>query len=235
MVVLISFLVIFGQFLHFAQQLEEEGDYFRAIYEYKRIYYESSDAEIKDHVASKIAYLSLKIGNLKDAYNYILKISDDDPYKNVKMGFVYLAMKDFDKARELWMDNDTLLAWSYLKEGRLKEFTRLFPDFKIEIKSPLLAGLMSSIIPGSGKIYSHREFDGILSLLINLSTGYSAYRAYKRSSKLETYVYGVLTLIFYAGDMYGSVEASKEWNRFRLDQLAQEFESRYNLWKYWQY
>lgn len=235
MINLLLSLAIFGQFLDFARQLEEEGDYYRAIYEYKRIYYETFEADVKDYVASKIAYLSLRIGNDKDAYNYVLKISDQDPYKNIKLGFVYLAMRDFDKARELWKGNDTLLAWSYLKEGKLKNFSNLFPDFKIEQKSSILAGLMSAVIPGSGKIYANREFDGILSLLINLSTGYSAYRAYKRDSKVETYVYSGLTFIFYAGDIYGSIEASKEWNRFKLDQLAKEFESRYNLWKYWQY
>jgi len=226
-------LLIFGQSIEFARHLEKEGDLFRAIYEYKRVYYESNDPALKDLAANKIAYLSIKIGSYNDALRYAERISDNDPLKKIKLGFPNLYLGNYETAEYFWKDNDTLLAWLYLKSGKLDRAQLLVSDISVSRKSPILGGFLSAIVPGTGKIYAGRAFDGLLSLLINVSTGYSAYRAYRYGRELEFYLYSGLFLIFYLGDIYGSYVAVNEYNRVSLEKAVKDFEVRFNIWKYW--
>jgi TM2 domain-containing membrane protein YozV len=226
-------LLIFGQSIEFAKHLEEEGDLFRAIYEYKRVYFETKDSTLRDSAATKIAYLSLKIGSFNDALLYAERISEKDPLKRIKLGFPNLYLGNYKIAENYWQDNDTLLTWLYLKSGQLDKAKLLFPNLSVNRKSPFLGGFLSVVVPGAGKIYAGRVFDGIVSLIVNASTGYSAYRAYRNGRGLEFYLYSSLFLIFYLGDVYGSYVAVNEYNSVSLEKTVKDFEVRFNVWKYW--
>jgi len=85
---------------------------------------------------------------------------------------------------------------------------------KISYKSPLLAGLFSSIIPGVGKIYTERTWDGLFSLV---SIGILTWRAYAgfhedRYNSTSFWFYGSLSLLLYAGNIYGSVKSAELYN-----------------------
>lgn len=224
--------LLLAQDINFAKQLESEGDYFRAIYEYKRIYYESDDYVLKDSVASKIAFLSLKIGDYNEALNYSKNISSEAD-RNIDMGYVCLLMGEYHMAEEFWKGNDTLLAWLYLRQGMPEKTKVCFPEVVFQRKSPFLSGAFSLLLPGAGKVYSGRAFDGVFSFLINSSTLYSAYRAFKSNRDLEFYLFTALGVVFYSGDIYGSVIAAKEQNEKELERLAREFELEHDVWKYW--
>jgi TM2 domain-containing membrane protein YozV len=229
-----NFFIIFllGQSIDFAKHLEEEEDYFRAIYEYKKVYYSCEDPALKDSVSERIAYLSLKLGDYNNALTYIKRLQNESG-KERKLGFVYLLMNDFKRAEELWKDNDTLMAWLYLRKGDVEKAKMHIPKIEFKRKSPFLAGFASAVVPGAGKFYSGRAFDGMLSFLINASTMYSAYRAYRSGRDVEFYLYSGLSVIFYAGDIYGSVIASQEYNEKELERISRGFETRYNVWKFW--
>lgn len=224
--------VFLAQSLEFASFLEEEGDYYRAIYEYKRVYYSDSSQQRKDFLASKIAYLSLKISDYNEALRYAARICADDA-RNIDLGIIYGLIGDYVKAESLLSINDTLLCWIYLRKGDIRKARQIFPEVGINTKSPLVSGLLSAILPGAGKVYSDRLFDGFSSFLINFSSGFSFYRAYIDGRKIETYIYGTLSLVFYAGNVYGSVIAARERNAFELGKAVKEFESKYNLWHFW--
>lgn len=224
--------VILAQSLEFASFLEEEGDYYRAIYEYKKVYYSDSAQYNRDFIASKIAYLSLKISDYDEALRYAAKISNDS-IRRINLGIIYGLSGDFSKAESLLSFNDTLLCWIYLRKGDVSKARDILPEIEVNLKSPFLSGLLSAIIPGFGKIYSGRIFDGFSSFLINFSSGFSFYRAYKDGRKIETYFYGALTVVFYTGNIYGSLIATQESNKFEIDRAVKAFESKYNLWGFW--
>ncbi|MGB9824854.1 MAG: hypothetical protein ACPLN0_01155 [Candidatus Hydrothermia bacterium] len=220
------------QNLNFARNLEQEGDYFRAVYEYKREYYSESDPYRKDSIASRISFLSVKIGDLQTAERYASKISDEEA-KSIDLAMVLVLQGRYEEAKFLLSGNDTLLAWLYLRQGKLGEVKKLFPDFSYNSKSPALAGLLSTIIPGLGKFYTGRAFDGFSSLVINGSTFYSFYRAFRQERKVESYIYGFLSVVFYAGNIYGSVVSARERNDFERERLVKIFETKYNIWRFW--
>ncbi len=83
-------------------------------------------------------------------------------------------------------------------------------------KSPFLAGALSTVVPGMGKIYTGRWKDGLFSLLLITTTGYQAYRiiSEKGIDRPGAWIFGGLALGFYTGNIYGSVKSAKVYNEF---------------------
>lgn len=86
--------------------------------------------------------------------------------------------------------------------------------FTLKYKSRFLAGSLSAIIPGMGKVYTGRWKDGIISLLFVAGTGYQAYRAFndKGFESVYGWIMGSLSLGFYLGNIYGSAKSARLYN-----------------------
>lgn len=100
-------------------------------------------------------------------------------------------------------DSATLLLANYAKEGQ-----------RLPRKSKFLAGLFSSLIPGSGKIYCNRSWDGFFSLLTIGITSWQAYDGFRKDGarSIKGWFFGSISAIFYLGNIYGSVVAAKIYN-----------------------
>lgn len=79
-------------------------------------------------------------------------------------------------------------------------------------KSPLLAGAMSSIIPGSGHVYAGHYGDGATSLLLNGLFIAGAVVAVRQENYAVAGVVGIIGLPFYVGNIYGAANAAQKWN-----------------------
>jgi TM2 domain-containing membrane protein YozV len=73
-------------------------------------------------------------------------------------------------------------------------------------KSPFIAGLMSAIIPGTGKMYSGKIGEGFASLLLVGIFSVSTIEQFRNGgfSNPQTYLIGIPALLFYSGNIYGS-------------------------------
>ena len=73
-------------------------------------------------------------------------------------------------------------------------------------KSPWVAGMMSVVIPGSGKIYAGKTGQGIITFIQNVALGVQAYEAYRRDGwkSPRFLIYGGLFSFFYVGNVWGS-------------------------------
>ena len=76
-------------------------------------------------------------------------------------------------------------------------------------KSPLLAGLMSVILPGSGRIYAGRVLDGIMGMWMMYLVGNSAYNAIKNERPISGPLFGIAAGFVYLGEIYGGWRAAK--------------------------
>ena len=92
-------------------------------------------------------------------------------------------------------------------------------------KSPLLAGLMSAILPGSGRIYAGRVLDGVMGMWMMYLVGNSAYNALKNERPIAGPLFGIAAGFVYLGEVYGGWRAAKyyrysekniEENSFRM-------------------
>ena len=82
-------------------------------------------------------------------------------------------------------------------------------------KSPLLAGFLSTVLPGSGRVYVGRPNDAMLTVFFLGVLGWAAYDGFSENgvSSRKGWTFGTLGGIFYLGNVYGSVVAAQTHNR----------------------
>lgn len=74
-------------------------------------------------------------------------------------------------------------------------------------KSAFLAGIMSGLIPGSGKIYAGKTGEGIASMIATTGFGLITWENYRKlgAQNLKTLFFGGIFLASYVSNIYGSV------------------------------
>ena len=107
-------------------------------------------------------------------------------------------------------------------EGNNKMSVSDFYDRKSNppYKSELTAVILSTIIPGAGKIYTKEYSDGIIAFLVTSLMGYISYTDFKADHKFRGWLFAGLTAFFYGGNIYGSAASAQIYNaqvNFRLD------------------
>jgi len=74
-------------------------------------------------------------------------------------------------------------------------------------KSPFLAGIMSAIVPGSGKIYAGKVGQGIATIMATTIMGIQTYESHRRdgANSPRFIIYASLLSSFYIANVWGSV------------------------------
>lgn len=115
-----------------------------------------------------------------------------------------LSIEDFDK-REAFLYDSLLCRAEHLHN-----------------KNPLLAGMLSTVVPGLGKVYAGRWRDGVMAAAVIAAMGYTAYEGFhmRGTRSVLGWMFGGLTLGFYAGDIYGSIKAARLYLPWRDHQIT---------------
>jgi tetratricopeptide (TPR) repeat protein len=81
-------------------------------------------------------------------------------------------------------------------------------------RSPVLAAIMSTVVPGAGKVYAGRARDGAYALLTIGLTAWQAYDGFHKDGVRSTkgWIYGTLCAGFHLGNIYGSTIAVRAFN-----------------------
>jgi hypothetical protein len=79
-------------------------------------------------------------------------------------------------------------------------------------KSETVAGILSTILPGSGKIYTEDYGDGITAFLLTGLFSYLAYTNFEHDHHTRAWIFTALGAGFYAGNVYGSVASAQIFN-----------------------
>jgi hypothetical protein len=79
-------------------------------------------------------------------------------------------------------------------------------------KSPLVAGMLSAVVPGSGKFYAGKKGAGLAAFLCNMAlAGFVAESYYRSGYKSPQFItFGSMFLCFYTGNILGSVYSVKQ-------------------------
>lgn len=98
-------------------------------------------------------------------------------------------------------------------------------------KSPLLAGILSAVVPGSGQAYAGKHRDGLVALLVNGLFIAGTAVAIDQENYATAAIVGGIGLPFYLGNVYGAANAANQWNlslhRDLRDRLAVTLDYRY--------
>jgi len=97
----------------------------------------------------------------------------------------------------------------------------------IHWKSPALAGTLSAVVPGSGYLYSDRPQTAAAAFTVCGLFGGATYSAAHAGQPGLAALLALLSLGWYSGGIYGSVQAAHRENTSRLSQFVQHFEIRW--------
>ncbi len=103
-----------------------------------------------------------------------------------------------------------------------------FYDFKKNplYKSETLAGILSAVVPGAGKMYTKNYADGITAFLFTGLLTYLAYTNFDHNHRVRAWIFTSLGAGFYAGNVYGSIASAQIFNakiNFEFDEGVKLF------------
>jgi hypothetical protein len=222
----------------FADFLFCEKDYLRAIDEYEKYLTINSD----DTVQFKIAYGYLQMSDYISAIKNFSEIKmsssfyESSKIQKLKTFFLMQDSSAFNDQANLLSQSNSEFAINALK---LKYSSLLFtdtlypkdkflepfdPNEKIKIssfydwkksppyKSEILAGILSSIVPGAGKIYTQNYGDGITAFILTGLFGYLAYTNFEHDHDYRAWIFTGVGAFFYIGNIYGSIASAQIFN-----------------------
>lgn len=133
-------------------------------------------------------------------------------------GVNYLKRREWDKALHFV---ESLDSGAREDSGitQITEFARR--GQRLPRKSEFLAGLFSSVIPGSGKMYANRPKDGLFSVLMIGLTAWQAHDGFRKdgNQSLKGWLFGTASAVLYLGNIYGSVVAARMFNEQQEEKL----------------
>lgn len=99
-------------------------------------------------------------------------------------------------------------------------------------KNPALAGTLSTVIPGLGRVYTNDWKDGLVSLIFTAGMAFQSYRGFnaKGINSARGWAYGGIGLGFYLGNIYGSVKSAKNKKKKKINALQHEASSLFNVY-----
>jgi len=103
------------------------------------------------------------------------------------------------------MKNHSAIGGSYYQDGRMVDMLK--PENINNEKSPVIAGILS-IVPGLGRIYSKKYFDGLFGFLMTSIAYQSAIRSTNNNSIFAPLFFST-AIIVHGGEIYGSYRTAK--------------------------
>ena len=254
--------------LKIADAFMEQGEYYRAVTEYKKFLILFPDSVKADYAFFAIGMAHFKGEEYGTAARSFLAMREKYPESSYAIQAVYFEgisqwkMKNYDRARvalEILVDQHpdseyaprSLMAicLAALDESKaevsrqaLKRFLDRYPGHpgeenvreaaaqieryqELPEKSPVLAGVMSAILPGSGYIYAEHYGDGITAFLINGLFIAGTVTAIHQENYAVAGIVGGVGVPFYLGNIYGSANAAKKWNLAVRNEIVQKIHS----------
>jgi TM2 domain-containing membrane protein YozV len=201
-----------------SDQLNDSANYMRgwSLYSLKRLSSSSeylvkvspqSEFYLKSHFFASYNYSH--IGNIDEALRILSRIG----VTSAKM----ISLKNFETAGAYLLNGNKVMF-----ENSFKQINRDFYEIseasdnlqKIETdlkmhknKSPVIAGILSGIIPGSGKYYSGKRGEAIASFIATTGLGLITWESYRKSGlkSFRTIAFGSAFAFSYAANIYGAI------------------------------
>ncbi|HEX9251549.1 MAG TPA: hypothetical protein VF870_04870, partial [Ignavibacteriaceae bacterium] len=223
----------------FADYMFCDKDYLRAIDEYEKYLLLVDDDSVEFKIG--IAYSNIN-DQINACNRFILTKKSSPFYEQSKMEMlksIYLQNWDssFYSTAELIINSQSIYSSNayrlkntsiFLSQNELPEKEKFLIPFKNDekttlsgfyelkknppYKSEVLAGILSTLIPGSGKIYTKEYGDGITAFILTGLLGYLAYTNFEHDHQTRAWIFTAIGAGFYAGNIYGSVVSAQIFN-----------------------
>jgi tetratricopeptide (TPR) repeat protein len=257
------------QLLIFAEQLMREGEYFRAITEYRRFLFYYPDDPRRAMVHFSIGLAFYRGESYVEALQTFQEVTQH--YPNTAYGKQawlwqgeslirqgqYTSAEQIYKAITEQFPYDRLgqqaryqRAWALLYQRQWRnaatQFQQVAPDSdlyqsaqllaqealvgeRLPTKSPVLAGIFSGLLPGSGQLYNGRLGDALLAFFLNSLFIVGAIEAIHSDAPAIACVLSFFEAGWYAGNIYGAINGSHKYNRHTTEAFLGNLGNRFQL------
>lgn len=228
----------------FADSLYNEGDYSRAITEYKRMLFaqliDTTQAFYRIGMSYKASgryeecatyFKEAFTASLPESTEEKLSLQLADTYlRNLAYPLARLELEGIEKpeARRLYgvsylLEGDFMNAGVHLDDladpdGELRAIAWKGEGLRLLDEDKML--ICSALLPGSGQFLSGHPADGILSFLVTASSGFLVYESLRKRRYLDaSLVFGQLFWRFYTGNIRNTYKLANEENMKRKRML----------------
>jgi tetratricopeptide (TPR) repeat protein len=195
----------------------QAGDTERAISFFRKIVTEHPESRFA--ASYQIAYSHLLSGQYERSIQYINQILDETKNSDEQERLQILATYGYLHQRR-WRDAEHILQSLAPKDENLNLIasglrTSAREGMSLPRRNPILAGLFSAVLPGTGKVYCKQYGDGFYSLILVGVTGLLAWDGFRENGirSVRGWLFGGISGVFYAGNVYGSTIAARIYNR----------------------
>jgi tetratricopeptide (TPR) repeat protein len=207
-----------------AEALFSDGEYYRAVTEYKRLLSYFPGGPREPAAQERIAEALLLGGEPRQALDHIAARLERAPESERDRWRVLQAIGrlDLDKDRPYPLRRaDIAQALADLKTvspaypagADIAGFVRaLEAPPELPRKSPALAGTLSAVLPGAGSLYVGRPAEAALSFFVNALLIAGTVTAFQEHQGGLGVGLGVLALAFYGGNVYAAVSGAHKAN-----------------------
>lgn len=197
-----------------------------AIRSFKELVKESLNSKTKSAAYYQIGVSYFLMQQFRESINFLdtsLPHISDEHFRleaQQLIGLSHLMRKEWNSAEKMFealKETDVLdVRQKAIVYGEFANRGEMLPK-----RSPLLAGFLSTIVPGAGRLYTGRVGDAVTSIITVGITGWQAYDGFSRDglSSVKGWTLGTLCGIFYAGNIYGSVISARVYNRHIADEF----------------
>lgn len=157
------------------------------------------------------------------------RATDIGAYASYHLAWVYLVRGDIAPASRLFaqLSKPQEAPWG-LSDIDLSSLSKAVLEMEsLPSKSPVIAGILSGCVPGTGHFYCQRYTDGLVALGLNGTFVAAAVESFDKRIYVAGGIASSVELVWYSGTIYGAVNAAHRFNRLKreefIDRLRREF------------
>jgi tetratricopeptide (TPR) repeat protein len=188
------------------------------------------DKEIADKAIFELGDTHYLYGEYEGASAEFKKVIErtNDVEQEKKAGFMltfsYLRSDEPQKAYETTLKLNDLRSKFPDDMDKLVQGVNGYLDLKQ--KSPVISGLLSAVLPGSGHFYISRFRDGILALILNGLFTTCAIEFFDKDQIAPGVLFTVIESSIYSGTIFSSVSQTHKYNRFIRTEYIDKLETK---------
>ena len=211
-------------FYRIGECYRKNRSYGKAVGYYWKVLHEEKEQELAYHSYYRIGLCYSLMGRLEESSQFLNSNLSAVVDNRVKLRMVQLIAANHLEKKE-WREARGVLN----RRKNNDPMSVQLGDFaaageRLPRKNKVLAGLFSTIVPGSGKLYCNRAYDGLQSLFTIGILGWQAWDGFHKDGmrSVKGWIFGVIGGTFYLGNIYGSVVAAEIHNEEQEEKLLRE-------------
>jgi len=201
------------------------SQYSLAIQSYQKAFERVSDVQKKKYCKFQLSKCYYENNQANKAIEMLMTLVDEESnvYHDASkyfLGYIFAHQYNW-KQSSYWLSQVNSEKPPYQNANDLSK--RILDGHSLQRKNPLIAGILAAL-PGAGYLYSGHTKIAIASVILNSLFLFGAYESFRGG----TYTVGATFLIigsgWYLGNIYGSMNKAKQYNKSRRDQFVYSLE-----------